>query len=189
LLLVEDIQTVKQCTSAVTVAFDDQAVADFFEDQVAFGRKPAQFARIWIHSHPGNSAQPSSTDEETFGRVFGTCDWAIMFILAKGGQTYTRLRFNAGPGGEIEIPCGIDFSQHFEAADPIAWQSEYEQNVHAEVFEWGIGALTSGDLHEGFGSRAHRFGLRESTSLEEDVEAALWAEYAEHWDMEREVLE
>ena len=34
-----------------------------------------------------------------------------MFILAKGGQTRARLRFNTGPGGEIELPTNeLDLS-------------------------------------------------------------------------------
>src|ERR1035437_2320777 len=59
LLLVQDFVTVKQGDTAVTVAFDDDAVADFYEDQVDLGRRPEQFSRVWIHSHPGASASPS----------------------------------------------------------------------------------------------------------------------------------
>lgn len=190
LLLVEDVQTVLQSTSAVTVAFDDQAVADFFEDQVALGRKPAQFARIWIHTHPGSSAQPSGTDEATLQRVFGQCDWSIMFILAKGGQTYCRLRFNAGPGGELEIPCGIDFAQYFEGADPVAWRAEYEQHVRsqADAFAWGAhGAWPNDEYRLPRSRRHHRRGRRIDSTLltaEEQAEMNLLAaqEDIEEWE-------
>ena len=57
---------------------DDEAVSVFFEDQVDLGRKPEQFFRLWCHTHPGDSPDPSSIDEETFARVFGRCDWAVM---------------------------------------------------------------------------------------------------------------
>ena len=93
----EDFQLVQQTCTAVTVEFDDEAVADFFEEQVDEGRRPEEFARIWIHSHPGSCPLPSGTDEETFDRCFGTPDWAVMFILAKHGATYARLRFNVDP--------------------------------------------------------------------------------------------
>jgi hypothetical protein len=63
-LLVEDIKLVKQTCTFTTVAFDDESVADFFEDQVEAGLTPEQFARVWIHTHPGASAQPSLTDED-----------------------------------------------------------------------------------------------------------------------------
>ena len=130
--LITDICLVNQSCSAVTVAFSDDAVADFFNEQVDEGLQPDQFGRIWVHTHPGNSPQPSGTDEETFARVFGSCDWALMFILAQGGATYARLRFNAGPGGEICLPVEVDYRQPFPAADQAAWQAEYELCVQAE---------------------------------------------------------
>jgi hypothetical protein len=63
LLFVTDFALVKQKVTSVSVAFADESVADFFEDQVAAGRKPEQFARIWLHSHPGNSPEPSMTGD------------------------------------------------------------------------------------------------------------------------------
>jgi hypothetical protein len=134
---VEDFLTVSQKVSCVSVAFDDAAVADLFEDQVDQGRKPEQFARIWLHTHPGDSPHPSSVDEATFSRVFGSCDWAIMFILARGGQTYARLRFNTGPGGQLLIPVSVDYLQPFPAADPDLWEAEYQAHVQVEATIWG----------------------------------------------------
>ena len=104
LLLVTDLALVDQLCSVASVEFADSAVADFFDQQVDGGLSPAQFARIWVHTHPGNSPMPSSVDEETFARVFGQSDWAVMFILAQHGQTSCRLQLNAGPTGAIEIP-------------------------------------------------------------------------------------
>ena len=129
LLLVEDVHLVQQRCSSVTVKFDDSSVADFFDQQVDQGRTPEQFGRIWIHTHPGDSSRPSCIDEDTFARCFGSSNWAVMFILARGGQTYARLRFNAGPGGELVLPVEIDFEQTFPAANPAAWQAEYRQMV------------------------------------------------------------
>jgi len=129
LLFVTDFALVKQKVTAVSVSFDDDAVADFFEDQVDVGKKPEQFARIWLHTHPGNSTEPSITDEETFIRVFGNCDWSIMCIVAQEGNTYARLRFNAGPGGEVKIPVCIDYNYEFDASDFEVWQQQYLTNV------------------------------------------------------------
>ena len=132
LLLIEDFQTVHQIVSSVSVAFDDTAVADFFEDQVDLGRKPGQFARIWCHTHPGSSPNPSLTDEETFARVFGNCDWAVMFILARAGKTYCRLRFNVGPGASVLIPVEVDYRSEFGPSDHASWGDEYDFNIHPE---------------------------------------------------------
>lgn len=131
LLKVEDFVTVKQDVTVASVAFDDQAVADFFDFQVDAGRKPEQFGRIWLHTHPGDSAEPSCTDEMTFARVFGSCQWAVMFIMARGGKTTARLRFNVGPSGQVLIPVEVDYSNAFGPTDHAAWHAEYEANVHS----------------------------------------------------------
>jgi hypothetical protein len=128
-LLVEDVRLVRQCCTPFSVQFDDQAVADFFDEQVDLGRKPDQFARLWAHTHPGDSPMPSGTDEETFARCFGRCDWAVMFILAQGGETYARLRFGVGPGGSLVIPVEVDFTRGFAGSDHEAWAEEYCANV------------------------------------------------------------
>jgi len=129
LLLVEDIQLVRQTCSWAEVTFDDESVADFFDRQVDAGRSVETFGRLWIHTHPGDCPLPSSTDEETFERVFGRADWAVMIILARGGRTYARLRFNVGPGWETTIPVSRDYRHPFAGCDPEAWEAEYLANV------------------------------------------------------------
>jgi proteasome lid subunit RPN8/RPN11 len=137
LLYVQDFVTVKQRTSYVTVTFADDAVADHFDACVDAGLPPARFARIWCHTHPGSSPKPSGTDEHTFERVFGSCDWSIMFIVSRTGETYARLAFNAGSGGEILLPVIVDWAawpqvlQALPNADDLyrQWAGEFNENV------------------------------------------------------------
>ena len=105
-------------------------MAEFFDQQIDAGRHPQQFARVWVHTHPGSSAQPSSVDEETFARVFGPCDWAVMAILARGGETYAQLHWRQG--GAVRIPMRVDvrFDVPFVGSDQEAWQAEYDAHVH-----------------------------------------------------------
>jgi hypothetical protein len=123
--LVEDFVLVRQDCTELTVQFDDEAVADFFDAQVDAGRRPEQFGRIWMHTHPGDSPQPSGTDEATFAEAFGQADWTVMFILARGGAIYARLRFNVGPGAELNVPVVVDYAAPFEASAKGAWLEEY----------------------------------------------------------------
>jgi proteasome lid subunit RPN8/RPN11 len=141
LLYVEELRLVRQRCTAVSVSFDDAAVAEFFDEQVDCRRMPEQFARIWVHTHPGNCPLPSQVDEETFDRVFGRCDWAVMFILAKEGQTYCRLQFRQGPGGAFEIPVRVDFEREFGQSDHQAWAAEFDTAVSPEAFA-SPGSLT-----------------------------------------------
>ena len=134
LLFVQEFITVRQDVTCVSVKFDDEAVSKFFDEQVDLGRKPEQFARLWLHTHPGESPEPSSTDEQTFKRVFGACQWAVMFVLAQDGSTYARLRFNVGPGGQVLIPVEVDYSQDFGPSDHKRWDVEYEVDLRA--VEW-----------------------------------------------------
>jgi hypothetical protein len=134
LLLIKDFQLVKQVCDTASVSFDDASVADFFDRQFDAGLKPSQAGRLWIHTHPGFCAQPSAVDEETFARVFGRADWALMFVLARGGATFARLQFNVGPKGSLSLPVEVDYRQPFKASDHAAWREEYETNV--EVVPW-----------------------------------------------------
>ncbi|MBA4107546.1 MAG: hypothetical protein C0485_17555 [Pirellula sp.] len=129
LLLIEDVALVRQTVDRTSVVFDDEGVADYFERQVEVGLPPARFGRVWIHTHPGRSALPSAVDEETFRRVFGRCDWAVMAIVARSGASYARLAFGVGPGGELELPVEVAFETAFAGSDRLSWQAEFERSV------------------------------------------------------------
>jgi hypothetical protein len=143
LLVVDDVALVRQTASIASVTFNDLAVANFFDEQVDKRRRPEQFGRIWVHTHPGHSPEPSMTDDETFCRVFGRTDWAVMFILARGGQSYARLRFNIGPGGEVDLPVTVDYSRPFARSDHAGWKEQYDACVEAEPIQWPDRGLAS----------------------------------------------
>lgn len=142
LLYVEDLAVLKQTVTQVTVAFDDVAVAEHFDRCADAGISPARCGRIWVHTHPGSSTTPSFTDEATFERVFGQCDWAVMAIVARNGTRYARLAFNAGPGGSAIIPVHVDWERLpkdlLKAEGSIGemisgWMDEYGENILPEV--------------------------------------------------------
>src|SRR5437870_2317239 len=87
----------------------DTEVGGFCEASVDAGLTPDRFARVWLHTHPGSSVTPSGTDEDTFARVFGRCDWAVMFILGRTGRTSARLAFSGGPGAALALRCRVDW--------------------------------------------------------------------------------
>jgi proteasome lid subunit RPN8/RPN11 len=132
-LLVEDLVLVPQTATVVSVAFDDEAVAAYFDEQVDQGRQPAEFARIWLHTHPGDSPLPSATDEATFRRVFGECSWSVMAILARGGASYARLQGSLGGPVALRIPVQVDWEVAFPGTDFTAWEDEYAACVRPAV--------------------------------------------------------
>jgi proteasome lid subunit RPN8/RPN11 len=136
-LYIEELHTLPQTTSPGTVEFHDNAVADYFDQCVDRGLQPAQFFRLWLHTHPGDSAEPSGTDEETFQRVFGSADWAVMAILSREGRSYARMRLNVGPGASCRLRWRVDWSSwpeelHVHSLQDLydTWQEEYLLNIH-----------------------------------------------------------
>lgn len=192
LLFVQDVVAVKQEVTSISVKFDDEAVSEFFDEQVDLGRRPEQFARVWLHTHPADSPEPSGKDEETFKRVFGACQWAAMVIVAQDDSTYARLSFNVGPGSQVLVPVGIDYSQAFGPSDHDSWDAEYAANVRA--VDWlnppNARDETSADAQERDSALSCDF-LAEFESMD-SVQRQLFldelAERPELWDEESEVM-
>lgn len=163
---VEDVKLLRQRCTAVSVVFDDSAVADFFDEQVDQGLRPDRFARIWVHTHPGDCPLPSWVDEQTFRRVFERPDWAIMFILAGGQNSYARVRYNTGPGMAAVLPVQVDYSRPFPASDIAAWNCEYAANVTILPFE----KAADPDARDGL---AHQSIAPDSDTLWQDLHERL----------------
>jgi hypothetical protein len=171
-MYLDDLLLVRQRATPVTVALDDTAVADLFDQMADAGVPPARFARVWLHTHPGASPDPSAVDEETFARAFGGCDWAVMAILGRTGRTYARLHFVAGPGGTLEVPVGVDWAAWPAAAEGAAgrigelistWRSDYdalvERAIPVNAVSAGRAEVAAGGLPDwpgpAFGSREY----------------------------------
>jgi hypothetical protein len=151
LLYLDDVLIVRQRATAGTVAFDDHAVADLFDAMADRGVPPSRFARVWLHTHPGSSVVPSGTDEVTFARSFGGCDWAVMAILGRTGRTSARLRFSTGPGSSVQIPTAVDWAGWPAAAVDVSlpfavedWRREYETLVEPVGRHLPVSCLDAG---------------------------------------------
>lgn len=147
-LYVERIQVLKQTASPCFVEMDDAAVADHIENCAELGIPPARCGRIWMHTHPADSADPSITDEQTFSRAFGGCDWSVMFILARGGETYARLQFSALPGVQVKLPVTVDWSEWPTVARTLVapehvghWHERHAQCVHPDPTQSALGMM------------------------------------------------
>jgi proteasome lid subunit RPN8/RPN11 len=142
LLRVVDFVPIRQRSCPVSVAFDDDAVADFVDACVDAGLPQDQFFRLWIHTHPGSSVEPSGIDEQTFARVFGSSPWAVMFLLGRTGQTLARLSFHAGPGASLLLPVAVDWTDWARVVQDPAfclstlvaqWQAEFAATIKPAI--------------------------------------------------------
>ncbi|UCG02556.1 MAG: Mov34/MPN/PAD-1 family protein [Candidatus Heimdallarchaeota archaeon] len=128
-LLVTDFILIKQNCTQVSFDLDKEDIAEYQERMVDNGLEVWQFARILAHTHPGNSPQPSRTDEENFKNVFTRPSWAIMFIIAEDKSTYCKLKISVGPGVQVILKTQVDFTQQFAASDFPEWEKEYNEKV------------------------------------------------------------
>lgn len=139
LLYVMDFMTVLQENTGVSTEMDDEAVGKYFDAQVNAGRQPREFARIWIHTHPGFSAEPSNGptgDENTMENVFADADWRIMVIVANRGVISARMDHVVMGGMVIKIPLTphIDWiHRDFGKSDHDAWRDEFNNNIHHKI--------------------------------------------------------
>lgn len=161
LLFIHDFQLVRQRSAPCYLTFEPTGVADYFDRQLDAGLAFPRFARVWIHTHPGDSPRPTMTDERTFDREFGRPDWVVMFILARGGRTYARLRFNVGPGGSMIIPAAVDYTQPFAGSDEAAWQTEFDASVRCcDPLQPGSASAVRGEMENTalIGAETERWG-------------------------------
>jgi len=128
-LLVTDFRLVKQKCTGASFELDPDDLVDDVECTLDAGLAPWQTHNILCHTHPGNSASPSGMDEENFKNAFTAPDWAIMFIIAEGGEIYCRLKFNIGPGGTKNLKVSVDFGQEFKGSEHELWEREYQEKV------------------------------------------------------------
>lgn len=96
-LLVTELHVPTQETTAGSTYFDAESIAEMADTLSDRGLRPVQFQRIFIHTHPGGSAEPTRADEETFDDPqFSDSPWAVMMILSRDGKRYARIRTGKG---------------------------------------------------------------------------------------------
>lgn len=135
LLVVELCVPEQECTSAA-VDVEPTAIARHIGECMSRGIPPERSCRIWLHTHPGQSAQPSGTDE----KYWAECEQAqqhgaVMAMLAKGGQTFARVRLVDAMLGPVDvtIPVECDLS---EARAIVAAKVRKPAPVASGPVEW-----------------------------------------------------
>lgn len=134
-LLITDFVLIKQECTIVTFDLDSDDSVEYVERMMDEGLAPWQCMNILAHTHPGDSTDPSSVDEENFEKAFSHPNWAIMLIVGQDGSTYCRLKMNTGPGTLSLLDVVIDYGVTFKGADPEAWGKEYEEKVSRKSFQ------------------------------------------------------
>ena len=154
-LYIDDVYVPKQEVTAVTYNLAEDALTNYafdIMDRYPEGGVMAS-GNMQGHTHPGNSATPSGTDEADFNSGYGR-GWAVMFILARGGETYARLRVKDPVQQDIVMAVEVDWKGWVEAGatplpDVAAWWAQYDGRVTKKASVWTTATTTTptGKIH------------------------------------------
>jgi hypothetical protein len=137
--------TLPQECSVAFVRFDPVGLADYQERMVCERKLPHErFFRIWLHTHPGSSPNPSGVDETNFSEFFDQCDWSVMLIISRTGDFYARLKQTRPVKTETTLAVEVDWREWPAASEfldlpqeSVSWELEYSSNVRKEEPRWG----------------------------------------------------
>ena len=131
--LIVDLHLLKQEASPAFVSLDGEALADYLDTQTTNGLTVDECCRVFLHTHPGNSATPSGTDITTYNEFFANAPWSAFVILARGGQTWAQIRYGGrGPRTSVTANLTVDWSAPFPQTDHKNWRKAYTDNVEIE---------------------------------------------------------
>lgn len=180
-LYVEDFVTIKQECTAATTDMDEEALDKYLEEMEEVRGLPiSSFYRIWIHTHPNMSPNPSGTDEENFSTMFKSCTWALMVIVGKDEEVYARLRLNrVDVVGklEMELDAEVDWVSLYTDLHE-EWTQELKRNVTKNV--WQSPVNNNWWPHQNWGQQTWQGSVysnqsaygRQQTSLAEEYDEA-----------------
>lgn len=143
-LVVSELILVRQEVSPVHVDLDMEWWADHQVDLYEQrGIEPWQ-SSVWLHTHPANMINPSTTDEQTMQASFGEWSFALMLILTKDGQFYARMDYDHEfPGSRIcrlSQRCEVIILWNQAKGEPVTeatlkeWEQEFQERVTCR--EW-----------------------------------------------------
>lgn len=172
-IYVKDIVMLSQENSSVYTEMDDEAMNKYYEKQFSKEKKIGEFGCVWLHTHPGESCIPSSTDEKTFERTFARHPWALMLILGKGGDMFGLIKNNF-PHIEQEVEVVVDWTDWESTIDTDDWTTQYDEKVREKVLELAVIGNRS-SAYCMVKNRAHQsaFGFNNG-----GVESENWVDYA-----------
>ncbi len=176
-LYIHDLVIPKQECSGATTDLDMDDLSLRWETLIEEGLQSSQYAAIWIHTHPMDSAEPSGTDEETF-KAFRN-QWAVMFILSRTGKTYCRLKVQAPSLSDVtvtkQLTTQIDYQRWSEDAVKLdlngateEWEKEYQENIKKRTYyyssgysnsSWSGGPYVPGHVSSGSHGPGHGYGF------------------------------
>jgi hypothetical protein len=133
-LYVNDIIVVPQYVDPTLNAFTKAGIADHVDHYMDMDPMipPAHSTRIWLHTHPDFSSDPSFIDEEMFDEMKDNYDWSVMFILSTKGDYYCRMAHKMlDTVHEWLLPMAVDWENFSAIPEGMIemWEDEHDINT------------------------------------------------------------
>lgn len=190
-----DAMIIKAECSGATVDISSEAIEAFYLEMAEKEIYPDQL-QIWWHTHPGNSASPSGTDESTFKELGQDRTLNMMYILAKGGEEFAQISVTDLASGimlKSAIAVKHPFTKWSRFPSYETLQKEYDDNVVKHTYVYNnattYGRTTYGTYgqysrydHTGYAYNNYQHNNNVSKQIEEkttDTDLALADEDAE----------
>lgn len=176
-LLIIDFHLVKQTCTSVTTEMEE--LDQYLIDRINEGHTPKDCFRVWIHTHPGSSPNPSGTDIATLEELLGRHQWFVMLILAQEGLNWHgEIGYSVGPEMERYIvDIGLDWDYPIdEIVDFEELEAEYNAKVKTKKSQ---PVKVSADNAAGYFSSKKKFDANyEQIAWDEN----LWGRYEKNND-------
>lgn len=147
-LKVIDAILVESKCSSVEVDISAESLEDMYLEQMKKGIFPAQLL-IWWHTHPGNGAGPSITDESTFEDFGKDRTFNAMYILASGGDDFAQISVtDLTTGIMLSKPIKIKYV-HEAWTEDICYddlKADYDEKITVKIFSY----LTHNNIHNSY---------------------------------------
>ncbi len=113
-LWVCDVYVPEQEVSSATTDFKDGACLKYLTTYAKQGYAPYQLGRVWIHTHPGNSTEPSGKDRHTFKTLIGQSAIGCMVIFGQNhtAQAWLLLTNPEQLQGQFELKIPVEIDWH-----------------------------------------------------------------------------
>lgn len=161
---VSDVVMLKQEVGAAQTDLDGGAFGEMLEEMQDRGIGPVRCGKVWFHTHPDLSPEPSGQDLQTV-HTLGGSGWAAMVILGLKDRGVTAKGWLSlpTPMGRVLVarPVVVDWGWSLKS-----WQDEYDAKVSVHVYSKTDGRVGTGGLAPGY--KAPRYMLEAEVQWDRD---------------------
>lgn len=183
-----DLHSIPQICTKATTDFKDPHLAVYLKQRQ---EKTGQIGMppIWVHTHPGFAANPSSVDETTFAKYFSSCKWSIMCILSQLGSTARHQE--AGHPLEVQMRVKDDWESLPYLSTDIditalkeEWMDEVTEDVEVKKYTYTANQYNykGNNYWNGYNYKSDQYNDQSKTQQNQNVNPPYYGDNDYDWE-------